>query len=953
MTTLTNNVSQAVCRDSDTHARLRVALANAAELAARLCGARSALAAILDEDETVLASVFGPPVAPSRADLDEGVRRILSGTPPADCAEFRAVKCEGEVWRAFGAAPSAAAFFADPESSARGLVCVFGVRGGPKGAAAESLRALAVQTGASLGLVSRAARLSLENSRLESERAGLVAELGELRARGRQFADAAERAHEKLCASEERLRLICDEANDIIFTLDLEGRYTYLNSAAEMVGGYGRGELLGRHFTELVVPEQARLVRERFSRKLAGLEENSCYEVDYVARDGRRIALEINSLPFREGGRVAGVLGIARDVTERRLADTALRESEEHYRLLFDHNPHPMWVYDVETLGFVAVNSSAVRHYGYTREEFLSMTLADIRPSGEVAGLMMRLRESEGRDHVSRPSVHRKRDGEVIHVDITSHEMPVEGRRCRVVLAHDVTQRVRAEEALRESEERLRAQYRGLPVPTYTWRREGDDLVLRDFNDAAGVLTHGRAAALVGRRASEIYAERPDILEDFRRCSEGREVVSRETLYRMASTGEEKYLRIAYAFVPPDVVMAHVEDITERRALEEQFRQAQKLESVGRLAGGVAHDFNNLLTAINGYADLLLRSPSVEGAQRGRVSEIRRAGERAAGLTRQLLAFSRKQVLQPKLLDLNLIVSDTETMLRRMIGEDVQLHTNLAPGLHAVRADPGQVEQVLMNLAVNARDAMPGGGHLTIETRNVSLDEAYAGRHVAVRPGDYVMMAVSDNGVGMDEATRRQIFEPFFTTKEAGKGTGLGLSTVYGIVKQSGGNVWVYSEVGEGTTFKIYLPRDGQEAAAERGGGQAPEALPSGDETVLLVEDDETVREMTKEALELSGFVVVAAGHGEEALRVCREHRGPIDILLTDVVMPQMGGRTLVERLAEAGRRDLPVIFMSGYTDDAVVRHGILREDVNFIQKPFTPDVLVRKIRAVLDGREK
>ncbi len=388
-------------------------------------------------------------------------------------------------------------------------------------------------------------------------------------------------------------------------------------------------------------------------------------------------------------------------------------------------------------------------------------------------------------------------------------------------------------------------------------------------------------------------------------------------------------------------------DITEARRLEEQYRQAQKMEAVGHLAGGVAHDFNNLLTVINGYSDLLLGRLGPEDPMRGLLAEIHKAGERAGSLTRQLLAFSRRQVLEPKVLDLNAVVSDTEKMLRRLIGEDVLLAVVLDPVLGRVKVDPGQMQQVLLNLAVNARDAMPQGGRLTIETRNVTLDEDYARTHPDIRPGEYAMLAVSDSGVGMDGATKARLFEPFFTTKGPGKGTGLGLATVYGIVKQSGGSIEVYSEPGQGATFKVYLPRV-QEPVSSGKSFYGLRTMPRGSETVLLVEDEDAVRALAGHVLRSCGYAVLEAADGRQAVQVAEKHRGPIDLLVSDVVMPHLGGRQLAERLV-AGRPGLKVLFLSGYTDDAVVRHGVLGADYAFLQKPFTTAGLAQKVREVLD----
>ena len=508
-----------------------------------------------------------------------------------------------------------------------------------------------------------------------------------------------------------------------------------------------------------------------------------------------------------------------------------LADSEERYRLLFESNPHPMWVHDQQTFAFLVVNEAAVRHYGYTREEFLAMTALELWPrDGDLEAFAKEYDgylAQQGPTSYATPHTfkHRKKDGAIIEVDIAANPIVFEGRRAWLLLATDVT---------------------------------------------------------------------------------------------------------------------------ERRTLEAQLLQSQKMESMGRLAGGVAHDFNNLLGIITGYGELLRRRVASDPRLTRYVDDIVKAAERGGGLTRQLLAFSRKQVLQPRILDLNAVVDETQKMLQRLIGEDVQLVTVLDETLGPVKADPGQIGQILMNLAVNARDAMPRGGRLTIETGNVGLDESYARQHAGVEPGRYVMLAVSDTGHGMTPEVRSRLFEPFFTTKEPGKGTGLGLATVYGIVKQSGGHIFVYSEPGHGTSFKVYLPRtDAVEVAAplpEPTAGQ----LPRGWETILLVEDETSLRELIRECLEDTGYAVLEAQHGTEALELCERYEGPIHLLVTDVVMPRMGGRELGERI-RALRPDLRVLYMSGYTDDAVVLHGVLAEDMAFLQKPFTVEALALKVRELLD----
>ena len=392
-------------------------------------------------------------------------------------------------------------------------------------------------------------------------------------------------------------------------------------------------------------------------------------------------------------------------------------------------------------------------------------------------------------------------------------------------------------------------------------------------------------------------------------------------------------------------------DVSERRQLEEQFRQAQKMEAVGRLSGGVAHDFNNLLGVIIGYAEFLQERLEPENTLRGSVDEILKAGKRAASLTRQLLAFSRQQVLDPKVLDLNAAVSDMEKMLRRLISEDIELTTLLSPNLGRIKADQGQLEQVLMNLAVNARDAMPSGGKLVIETENTVMDEKFVKRYpYPVQPGPYVSLTVTDNGIGMDAETKARAFEPFFTTKEKGKGTGLGLSTVYGVVKQSGGYIDIYSSPGAGTTFKIYLPRIDEAAIKSEKPSRGAVSSFEGTETILLAEDETSLRTLTRTTLELCGYKVLEAKDGVEALEVSERHPGPIQLLLTDIVIPGMGGRALAQELT-IRRPEIRVVYMSGYTGQAVGAQGPVEPGSDFLPKPFTREILTRKVREALDRR--
>jgi PAS domain S-box-containing protein len=466
----------------------------------------------------------------------------------------------------------------------------------------------------------------------------------------------------------------------------------------------------------------------------------------------------------------------------------------------------------------------------------------------------------------------------------------------------------------------------------------------------------GKTDADLSPNSGEVDHFRRDDLEVLNTLRE--KFIAEETLTN--ERGEVRWLQTVKRPILDEVgnatqILGIATDITARKKAEdalsrseEQLRQSQKMEAVGKLAGGVAHDFNNLLTAINGHSEMCLRLLSPEDPIYRKLEQIKKSGERAAGLTRQLLAFSRKQILQPEIIDLNNIVADMSKMLQRLIGEDIDLMMSLAANVGKVKADPNQIGQVLMNLSVNARDAMPDGGKLTIETSNVFLSEEFAGSHLAVPAGQYVMLAVSDTGVGMDADTKARIFEPFFTTKEVGKGTGLGLSTVYGIVQQSGGSIWVYSEVGHGTTFKIYLPYISSHLETTQV-KPVDVGLVKGTETILLVEDEEVVRDMASEILKESGYNVLEAKDGHEGYSLAEQFPGEIHLLLTDVVMPVMSGRQLVEQLTPR-RPGMKVLYMSGYTDDAIVHHGVLGQGTLFIGKPFSPQVLTRKIREILDG---
>jgi PAS domain S-box-containing protein len=633
---------------------------------------------------------------------------------------------------------------------------------------------------------------------------------------------------------------------------------------------------------------------------------------------------------------------------ERKRAEEALRESEERYRDLVENAHDIIYSHDLHG-NYVSTNKAGEQISGYTREEALKLNFVDtVAPEYLETARLMLARKLAGATTTAYELEVIAKDGHRIPVEVNTRLVLRDGVPVGVQgIARDVTERKRTEADL----VRLAAAV----------EQTADSVVITDpkgniqyVNPAFERITgYAKEEALdqssrilrSGKTDQAVYKELWETI------TRGEVWVGQLTNRKKDGTLFEERVTISPVRDKTDRIVNYIavkQDISDLIKLEEQLRQSQKMEAIGQLAGGVAHDFNNLLTAINGYSGLALQRIDDNHPLKGYLEEIKKAGDRAANLTRQLLAFGRKQILQPLPINLNDVVTDMNKMLRRLIGEDIELTAKLDPALKKIKADPGQIEQVLVNLIVNARDAMPQGGNLTIETVGVDLDQDYANRHVGVVPGSYVMLAVSDTGTGMDEDTQARIFDPFFTTKEKGKGTGLGLSTVYGIVKQSGGNIWVYSELGHGTTFKVYLP----ELAA---GSQKTEAvavespIPGGSETILLVEDEDVVRGLARKILEHAGYNVLEASRGEEAIRLCLERAEPIDLLLTDVVMPETSGKEVADRLTKLFP-GLRVLFMSGYTDEAIVHHGVLDSNVEFIQKPFTPGALVRKVRAVLDS---
>ncbi|HTN77096.1 MAG TPA: PAS domain S-box protein [Pirellulaceae bacterium] len=732
-----------------------------------------------------------------------------------------------------------------------------------------------------------------------------------------------------------------------VTTLD-EGRYIDVNAAFLALHGLPATAVLGFTAQELgMIPEN--FDRVTFHQRMREARSIRDLPLTHRKRDGQLMELEASFELIRVRGQDV-LLTMSHDVTERRKAEAALRESESRFQAFMNRSPAVAFLKDSDGR-YLYVNATMLREFPSRVNDWVGRTDHDIF----TPALALEFAKHDAQVLSARQAVERE---ELIEfrgapprnwltlrfpVDDGSGQLLVGG------LSIDITRRKRAEQLLKLQQRAMDATSEGILV---TDPSQSDNPIVY-VNQAFEQLTGYTSDEALGRncrflQGAETSAE---TLREIRAAlDEGRPVSAEILNYRRDAQTFWNLLSITPVRDDGGDITHFVgvqRDITERKLIAEQMRQSQKMEAIGRLAGGVAHDFNNLLTIVLGNAELALEDLPDENPNRELLQEIAHAGQRAASLTTQLLAFSRKQVLEPRVLDLNDLVASTDRLLRRLIGEDIYLSTVLDPMLHRVKVDPVQVEQILLNLTVNARDAMPDGGNLTIETRNTQLEDTFGLTREQVRSGRYVMLAVTDTGHGMDEATRARIFEPFFTTKERGKGTGMGLPTVYGIVQQSGGYLWVYSEVGKGTTFKIYFPE-------HLSGPLLPVADPvlksnlRGNETVLLVEDEAMVRALAKRILESQGYRVLEAEHGEAALTLSQAYPHPIDLLVTDVIMPGVSGRQLAEQIL-VKRPELRVLYISGYTDNTISHHGVLDPEVAFLQKPFTHELLATKVRQVLN----
>ncbi len=765
---------------------------------------------------------------------------------------------------------------------------------------------------------------------------------------------------------EAAFRAIYDQSSYLGGILSLEGTVLNTNRTACELVGVSPSDVIGRPFWETPWWTHSAAEREKLRDAIrrASRGESVHFQATHAAANGELRYMDISLKPVRDGsGQLFCLISESRDVTEEKRAEEKGREKETMLKGVFRAAPIGI-TFNVDRV-ILSVNDSMCELLGYSEAEIVGNSARMFYDSQEefekVGRELYDPNSRAGRTGVETRFA--RKDGTPVFVILSTAMLKTDDPSAGyIVTVQDITARKRAEEALRESEDRFRSMMEQSPFSIQVFSPDGTVLEVNEaFEKLWGVNRESLADYnILQDRQIEALGFMPAV----RRAFGGEQASSPVVDYDAGKTvgaGKQKIVQgIFYPVRDADgtisrVILIHL-DLTgrvraeeERNRLQEQLQQAMKMEAVGRLAGGIAHDFNNLLTAITGNAELASMEIAPTDNAAAFLKEISKAAESAASLTNQLLAFSRRQIIEPKVINLNDLIERMQKILARVIGEDVALKTALAGDLGSVRVDPGQFEQVLVNLAVNARDAMPNGGRLLIETADMKLDEAYCAGHPQVEPGDYVMLAMSDTGHGMSDEVKRRIFEPFFTTKPKGRGTGLGLATIFGTVKQAKGSIEIYSEAGLGTTFRIYLPR--VEPAPEKSVAETiPMEMARGRETLLLVEDEASVRELARAMLGRLGYLVLQASDGAEALRLAEEHDGRIDLLMTDVVMPGMNGRELAERL-QAVHPEMKVLLTSGYTEDVIVHHGVLDGNLSFISKPYSLHSLSAKIREIL-GRQ-
>lgn len=763
-------------------------------------------------------------------------------------------------------------------------------------------------------------------------------------------------ASETLVESQVRHRRLLSRMSALVFELAADGTILYINEAVTRLTGYGYAELIGQCWWDIFCPGDHEHQRDAVSQRFKSGDVSND-ELQLTAKDGSTVILELTTANrYGQDQSIERIIGFGVDITRRRTAEATLRASEARYRSIVEMAHEGIWMLDAH--GFTTfANKKMAELVGHSQHDIIGTPASAF--FGEAAKRLLsplKTHRSQGADVLELNC--RRKDRSQFLALVSSRALfdHTDAYTGALVAVLDITE---------QNESRENLALMAAIVESSQDAIISEDLFgkIRSWNKGAEALFGYTAPEAIGRSTGMLVPQDKTALEAevWQKLVDGRPVGYYDSV-RLRKDGTLIDVSVTGSPLKDSAgriigVSTIARDITEpkrsKAALQfkdEQLRQAQKMEAVGRLASGIAHDFNNLLTVINGYSELALSLDSLDPMLRKDLEQVKSCGFKASLLTRQLLAFSRKQVLEPRILDLNTVVRDVESLLRRVIGEDITLFSRLDPALKYIEADPGQLDQVIMNLAINARDAMPRGGQLVIETKNVQFDEEYIRLHGYVEPGAYIMLAISDTGIGMDQATRSRIFEPFFTTKEPGKGTGLGLSTVYGIVKQSGGSVEVYSEPQRGTTFKIYLPQRGTQTTPSIS-ATSQDSL-KGSETILLVEDDDMVRALAWAMLDRFGYHVIEARNGSEALQVCANHQDKIDLLVTDVVMPGMSGRELADQLLEKWP-GIRVVYMSGFTDDAVLLHGLLQAEHIFLQKPFSSSGLASKVRQALDFGER
>jgi two-component system, cell cycle sensor histidine kinase and response regulator CckA len=756
-------------------------------------------------------------------------------------------------------------------------------------------------------------------------------------------------AKEGLLESEALFRNLVDSAPEGIF-VHAEGRFLFLNPS--MVGIFGATsaeELIGTKVMERIVPKYLEAVRNRIRVRIETGKPSPLMDQEYLRIDDSTVSVESTAVSIRFQGKDAHLVFV-RDITERKQAEIELQLKNQVFEAAITANS------TADSNGILThVNKAFVKTWGFeNKEEVLDKTIIEfVKFEEDAKKIITALNETE---KWQGEFTALKKDGTTffaygLATSIKDESLNLTGYQASVL---DISEKKLAQDGLRASEEKYRKLFYNAEVGMFRTRLDGSEILEanRKFLDIAGATQE----EIIGRPSVNLWEDPKERDEMAKRLIADGSVSAFELKMLNKREGDVRDCLISVIlYREQGILEGSIVDITdlkkaeiEKQKLETQLQQSQKMEAIGKLAGGIAHDFNNLLTTIIGNADFALDQAGENRSLYNDIEEIRNVGRQAAALTRQLLAFSRKQIIQPQILNFNEILENIKKMIRRTIGEDIEFKTVLEANLWDVKLDPGQIEQILMNLVVNSRDAMPHGGKLTVETANVELDDIYFHTHgVESRPGSYAMLAVADTGMGIDEKTQTQIFEPFFTTKERGQGTGLGLSTVYGIVKQNNGHVWVYSETGKGTTFKLYFPRIDEDEASDIDEPLDENRL-KGYETILVVEDNKKLLKLTKKMLESYGYKVLTAQNANEAMETFNRDKRSIHLLLTDVVMPGVNGRRLAEQIQSKNPK-VKIIYMSGYTDDTISKHGVLYDDVEFIEKPFSQKDLGLKVREVLD----